>query len=230
MDQSKIWEHFQNPGEGHDAFSDASPRYRFLARQAGKGTKVLNIGVGRGGLEALMVDKGATVSCLDPSEKAVEFVRARYGLGDRAQVGFSQAMPFGAGEFDVVVMSEVLEHLSSDVLEATLGEVKRVLKPGGRFVGTVPANENLPSNFALCPHCGESFHRWGHVQSFSPERLRGILQARGFDVPLLQVRSFPDWQRAGLGNMAKSTIRYLLGRVGSPITNPNIYFEARPAS
>ncbi|MEO5672872.1 MAG: class I SAM-dependent methyltransferase [Ramlibacter sp.] len=230
MDQSKIWDHYQNPGVEHDVFSDASPRYRFLARQAGQGAKVLNIGVGRGGLEALMVDNGAVVSCLDPSEKAVDFVRTAYGLGDRAKTGFSQAMPFGAGEFEVVVMSEVLEHLSDDVLDATLGEVNRVLKPGGRFVGTVPANENLASNLTLCPHCGESFHRWGHMQSFSPHRMRDMLHSHGFDVRLLQLRAFPDWQRPGLANLVKSTVRHVLGRTGSPITNPNIYFEAQTAS
>jgi SAM-dependent methyltransferase len=226
MDQSRIWEFHQNPEQASDAFSNAGPRYTFLAHQVAPGEQVLNIGVGRGGLEALLIGRRAIVSCLDPSEKAIESVRSAYQLGARAQVGFSQAMPFPNGQFDVVVMSEVLEHLPDDVLAATLGEVRRVLKPGGRFIGTVPANENLSDNFALCPHCGESFHRWGHIQSFSPGRLRGMLVSDGLKVRRFQVRCFPDWQRPGVRNFIKSSVRYMLGRMGSPIASPNIYFEA----
>ncbi len=50
---------------------------------------------------------------------------------NRAQVGFSQNIPFPDSQFDVVIMTEVLEHRTDDVLNATLGEVKRVLKPRG---------------------------------------------------------------------------------------------------
>jgi SAM-dependent methyltransferase len=231
MDQAKIWEFFQNnPQQATDVFSKSGPRYEYLARRIARDEQVLNIGVGHGGLEALLIEKGAVVSCLDPSEESIEFMRSTYQLGTRAQVGFSQAVPFANAQFDVVVMSEVLEHLTTDVLDATLSEIKRVLKPDGRFIGTVPANESLSDNHAVCPRCGEVFHRWGHVQSFSPLRLRGLLQSHGFEVRLMQVRCFPDWHRAGLTNFIKSLMRYVLGRMGSPIANPNIYYEAKAAS
>ena len=227
MEQTKIWAFFQNSEEAAEAFSKSGPRYEFLARQIAPGQHVLNIGVGRGGLEALLIEKRAIVSCLDPNEKSVEIIKAASHLGERARVGLSQAMPFESGQFDVLVMSEVLEHLSSDVLEASLEEVARVLKANGRFIGTVPANERLSDNLVLCPHCGEAFHRWGHVQSFTPARLRGLLEAHGFQVGRLRIRCFPDWKRPGAKNFAKSLVRYALARVGSPIAYPTIYFEAR---
>jgi SAM-dependent methyltransferase len=227
MDQAKIWEFFQNSAQTTDAFSKSEPRYEYLARQIKPGDQVLNIGVGRGGLEALLLEKGAVVSCLDPSENSIDFMRVTYQLGARAQVGWSQAIPFANTQFDVVVMSEVLEHLPSEILDATLREVGRVLNAEGRFIGTVPANESLSDNHAICPHCGEAFHRWGHVQSFSPGRLGALLQSHGFEVRRLQVRCFPDWHRAGLRNVIKSLIRYVLGRMGSSIAQPNIYFEAK---
>ncbi|MEO7392403.1 MAG: class I SAM-dependent methyltransferase [Ramlibacter sp.] len=229
MEQQKIWEHFQNPGEGHDAFFNSAPRYQFLAGRLAANLHVLNIGVGRGGLEDLLMAKGVVVSCLDPSETAIEFIREKHGLGGRAKVGFSQSMSFADGQFDAVVMSEVLEHLDTETLDATLKEVKRVLKRGGRLIGTVPADEILANNLALCPHCGESFHRWGHVQSFSIERLRGIFQSHGFTATRMQTRVFPDWGRPGAGNFIKSVARYFLGRAGSPIASPTIYFEASAA-
>jgi SAM-dependent methyltransferase len=175
MDQTKIWDFFQNNNEVGDAFINARPRYEYLAKQIAPGMHALNVGVGRGGLESILLKKGAVVSCLDPGENAIESLRQKYALGDRAQIGFCQEMPFPDLQFDVVVMSEVLEHLVDEVLDATLEEVGRVVKQGGRFIGTVPADENLTDNRVMCPHCGELFHRWGHLQSFSEERLRTIL-------------------------------------------------------
>ena len=227
MDQTKIWDHFQNDGEMGDAFLAAGPRYEFIARQISSGMSMLNIGVGRGGLEHILLKKGVIVSCLDPSESTIERLGQQYELGTRAQVGFSQCMPFPDHQFDIVVMSEVLEHLSDEVLNLTLAEVRRVLKPNGRFIGTVPANEILLGNRTVCPGCGEAFHRWGHVQSFSPNRLRELLVTYKFSVLRNETRAFPDWRRKGLKNFIKSLMRYLLGRAGSPLSSPNIYFEAR---
>lgn len=227
MDQTKIWDHFQNSEELGDAFINAMPRYEFLARQIKSGMTVLNIGVGRGGLESILIKKKVVVNCLDPSEETIDRLRKQYNLGLRAQVGFSQNMPFRDGEFDVVIMSEVLEHLTGDVLLSTLCEVRRVLKPDGFFVGTVPANEILIDNNVMCPHCGESFHRWGHIQSFSLSRLREVLSVNGFTVQRIETRAFPSWRRGGLKNIVKSSIRYALGIVGAPIASPNIFFRAR---
>src|SRR6185312_3250597 len=97
------------------------------------------------------------------------------GLAEKARHGYSQDIPFNDGMFDVVIMSEVLEHLTDTVIASTLTEVHRVLKPGGRFIGTVPADEKLSSEQVICPDCGKIFHRWGHVQEFSTDRLRSLL-------------------------------------------------------
>jgi hypothetical protein len=124
-------------------------------------------------------------------------------------------------------MSEVLEHLTDDVLDSTLGEIRRVLKLDGLFIGTVPANERLIDNQVVCPHCGESFHRWGHVQSFSLSRLREALSSNNFTVQQIETRAFPDWRRGGLKSLIKSSLRYVLGRAGAPIASPSLFFKAR---
>jgi SAM-dependent methyltransferase len=49
-------------------------------------------------------------------------------------------MPFGAGEFDVAVAAEVLEHIPAGDREASLAEMLRVLRPGGRLIVTFPAD------------------------------------------------------------------------------------------
>lgn len=185
MEQSKIWDHFQNSPDGEEAaFHHARPRYERMAAQVRPGSVVLTIGVGRGGLEALLLNLGVKLSCLDPSAATIDWLRSRFDLGENARIGFSQEIPFEEGKFDAVIMSEVLEHLDDDVLAATLLEVKRVLKPAGRFIGTVPADEKLLENRVMCPHCGLPFHRWGHVQSFDRKRVESTLLSQFGDVEI----------------------------------------------
>lgn len=186
MDQTKIWSYFQNEEAGKLPFN-AQPRYDFLAKHISAGTHALNIGAGRGGLEATLINKGVQVSTLDPDERTIARLSQELGLGNQAKSGYSQAIPFPDRQFDVVIMSEVLEHLSDEVFTATMSEVRRVLKPGGQFIGTVPADEHLLENLVVCPHCGEQFHRWGHVQSFSQDRLRAILVGYFMDVRISRV-------------------------------------------
>jgi len=205
MNQDRIWDYFQNNVEGDAAFN-ADVRYQYLANAVLLGESVLNIGVGKGGLEKILMRKGVDVSCLDPSEESIQRLKTNLSLGEKARLGYSQAIPFEDKKFDVVVMSEVLEHLEDVVLDQTMHEVSRVLKVGGRFIGTVPADENLQENVAVCPDCGKVFHRWGHVQSFSRERLQEKLSSV-FVNPLIKREYFGNYEalnwKGRLGWIAK---------------------------
>ena len=54
-------------------------------------------------------------------------------------VGDAQSLPFLEGEFDVVISSEVLEHIYDKQL--AIKEIHRVLKKGGRFIFSTPSSE-----------------------------------------------------------------------------------------
>jgi ubiquinone/menaquinone biosynthesis C-methylase UbiE len=226
MQQDQIWEVYQNdPQLQHIGCADGG-RNAFIAKQIAPGQHVLNVGVGRGTLEALLKEKGGHVSALDPSATSIERLRERLGLDEQqARVGYSQAMPFEDGSFDVVVMSEVLEHLEQSVLEATLAEVARVLKPAGCFLGTVPADESLENSIIVCPHCGEQFHRWGHEQSFSRERLAELLRTRFMSVTVRRV-VLNDPARLNWKGKVSRAIRLALARLDRPGSGQNFYFEA----
>ena len=225
MDQTKIWDYFQNDEEAGDAAFNARPRYEFLAKHIAPGMRVLNIGVGRGGLETILIRKGVLMSSVDPGESAIDRLRNQFGLGEQAKVGYSQAIPFPDNQFDVVVMSEVLEHLSDDVLAATLAEVQRVLKVGGQFIGTVPAEENLLDNRVVCPHCGELFHRWGHLQSFNEERLNTML-AEQFQFVKTSRHFFGDFQSLNWKGRLGWAIKKMLMGIGIKGSGESFSFSA----
>ena len=192
MNQEKIWDYFQNNPEVSDIAFKADSRYQFITRKIISGSNVLNIGVGKGGLEEILLAKNVNVFCLDPNEESIRVLKTRFDLGEKARVGFSQAIPFDDNFFDTVIMSEVLEHLSDDVLEKTIKECRRVLRSGGVFIGTVPADEDLIVNRVICPECGKAFHRWGHLQTFSQERIKTML-SNEFSEPSVQRKYFGNW-------------------------------------
>lgn len=159
-------------------------------------------------MEALLQKNGKTIFALDPCAAAIESLKIRLGLSDAAaQVGYSQEIPFDDDSFDVVIMSEVIEHLDDEALSKTLQEVRRVLRANGRFIGTIPAEEDLKENVCVCPKCAYVFHRWGHVQQFDENRLTKVLG--GFFANIKITRHFfGDWKlvnwKGKLGYLMKS--------------------------
>jgi SAM-dependent methyltransferase len=225
MDQEKIWDYFQNSDLADVVFPEV--RQRYLLRLLESGQRVLNIGVGSGDLERLGGGKGVEMYALDPSDKAIERLRKNLAMGDRAQSGYAQNIPFQDNFFDVVVMSEVLEHLSDDVLIRAAKEVFRVLKIGGRFVATTPYREDLRLGQVVCPHCGDIFHKVGHVQSFDKERMGNLLIGCGFKIERMWLDTFVDWRRGGLKNFIKSIVRKSLAKIGEGIADPHLIVIAR---
>ena len=220
-----LWDHYQVAGVA--SFDGALPRLRFLCTRLRRGEQALNIGVGGGQLEALALARGVDIHALDPSAIAIEALRARLPMGEKAQVGGCERNPFPDGAFTTVVMSEVLEHLDDDTLARAFAEARRVLVSGGRLLITVPHDERLSDNEAYCPRCGEVFHRWGHVRRFDRASLRELVSGMGFHVRRLSLEAFPDWRRPGLGGLVKSCLRFALGKAGVAIAQPCLFVEAR---
>lgn len=223
MNQDAIWDHFQN--EGIAAFEGGRPRYEFLIRQLRSGERVLNIGVGSGELEALAREHGIDIWTLDPSERAIHQVRDRLALGERAKVGYSQQIPFPDECFDVVILTEVLEHLDEGIRKRTIPEILRVLKQGGRFIGTVPARERLEDSEVVCPKCEHHFHRWGHQTSFDLNSIGAFLRPF-FRLDRLEERFFNEWDSVGLTRRALGLVKKFLSwrGLGTYGTARHIFF------
>lgn len=100
------------------------------------GRRILDAGCGSGPLFAALRERGAAVTGIDQSAEMLEQARRR--LGDDADLrvaDLAEPLPFPDGEFDDVVASLVLHYLRD--WAPTLGELRRVLKTGGRLIASV---------------------------------------------------------------------------------------------
>lgn len=224
--QDAIWKHFQN--ELPDSFDGAKPRLDYIVKQISKKAKcsypiILNIGVGNGYLEQLILKRGWEIYSLDPDEGTIKNVISK---GIKGFKGYIEQMPFNDESFDFVIASEVLEHLNDSQRSLGFIEVARVLKPSGWFIGTVPYCENLLENRVICPKCGEIFHRWGHYKSFDISSITCELSDM-FEVAEIKRTAFVKfWGRTLTGKM-KTIIRLFLAKKGKAIALPSIFFAVR---
>lgn len=95
-----------------------------------------------------------------------------------------------ANSVDIMVITETLEHFVG--FDGVMKEIKRILKPKGKLIVSVPYDTLLsfwrPLFAILCFYQGRIFgkklykNRCGHVQSFSPNSLKNLLQRYGFRV------------------------------------------------
>lgn len=110
-----------------------------LAR-VGVGESVLDVGCGTGGLALAAKDRvgsGGHVCAVDASPEMVARARrkaARAGVDVRFDTAVVESLPFPDATFDVVLSSLMLHHLTDEGRREGIGEVGRVLKPGGRWL------------------------------------------------------------------------------------------------
>ncbi|WP_078085977.1 class I SAM-dependent methyltransferase [Microbulbifer mangrovi] len=149
------------------------------------GQRVLDLGCGEGrhAIHLMLTDAvdifGIDLSFRDIStanERAQPFIAAgqqagqvQFGMGDALQ------LPFADDFFDVVICSEVLEHIED--YQGVLGEIHRVLKPSGIFAATVPAF--FPE--WVCWKLSDAYHQveGGHIRIFREKQLRRSIEALG---------------------------------------------------
>jgi SAM-dependent methyltransferase len=119
-----------------DLWNEHVARYAFAARLA-RHKKVLDVGCGSGYGTAELAHAARHATGLDPAAEAIEEARERFHNANLIYIrGASQALPFAAGSFHLVVAFEVIEHLTD--WPAMLNEARRVLAPGGQFIVSTP--------------------------------------------------------------------------------------------
>ncbi|MEZ4518439.1 MAG: class I SAM-dependent methyltransferase [Chloroflexota bacterium] len=117
------------------------------------GSRVLDLGCGRGGLVEQLPSPKPQVIGIDPDQQSLR--EHRITTLPRA-AALSDALPFADRSFDLIVASWLLEHL--DHPARTLSEIARTLDEGGRFIFITP-NKRHPLTLA-----NRAFGRMGQLQ------------------------------------------------------------------
>ena len=127
-----------------------------------KNLRILDVGCGAGAILDFLREKGYVGEGIDNNEEALKYCRDK---GLRVDIGTVEKMNYKDGSFDVVLASDVLEHLTDD--RAAVKEIARVLKKGGFFIATVPAHHWLWSYHDVALHHQRRYsrHEWEKLLS-----------------------------------------------------------------
>jgi ubiquinone/menaquinone biosynthesis C-methylase UbiE len=117
----------------------AALRERIIALAApAAGERVLDVGAGTGLLSFPAAAAGAYVTAVDRSEAMCQrlraLVRERGAEGIEVLCADAAALPLADDSFDLAVSNYCLHHLDDAAKRVALGELARVLRPGGRLV------------------------------------------------------------------------------------------------
>jgi 2-polyprenyl-3-methyl-5-hydroxy-6-metoxy-1,4-benzoquinol methylase len=146
------------------------PDVRFSTiRKYIKGRNILDFGYGTGWFVKKLAKEGFNIT-------GVEFLGSRKiskrknitlislnSVKDLSNLSFEE-------KFDIILTSEVLEHLTKDEINKTLKFFHQWLKEGGRLIVNVPYKEKIEKKI-LCPYCLRWFHPWLHKQSFDENNI-----------------------------------------------------------
>jgi demethylmenaquinone methyltransferase / 2-methoxy-6-polyprenyl-1,4-benzoquinol methylase len=181
------------------------PRWRrtLVSRvDAGPGDTVLDVATGTGAVALeLLRQKGCTVVGLDPSPEMLAAAGRRLPPDVRLVEGEAESLPFPDGAFDAVTFAYPLRYVAD--LPATLGELARVVRPGGTVAGL---EFGIPRGFwrpwwelyvrVGLPLAGRVISPgWGMVGSFLGPSIRDFY-ARWPEPKLLEL-----WRRAGVADV-----------------------------
>ena len=128
---------------------------------------ILDVGTGNGLLANELAGTGKSVTAVDISEIALSKVTGQTllrsadnleGVADRS--------------CDLVLCTEMLEHLDEATYRGALREFNRVARRS--ILITVPNRELMREHMGLCGDCGSRFHIWGHRRRFAKDALKTL--------------------------------------------------------
>lgn len=165
----------------------------------------LDVGCGDGLLTSIIVRHLEGERCwtgIDPDGAEVELAR-RTGIYQECATAAGAAMPFAPASFDFALSNSVLEHIAE--LDPVIAAVARVLKPGGRFILTVPSDGfHAALRGPLLPGADRAAYlrgvdrRCAHIHYWSEAQWRASLDAAGLSlvsaVPYLDRAETRRWE------------------------------------
>ncbi|MBB95701.1 MAG: SAM-dependent methyltransferase [Rhodobacteraceae bacterium] len=113
------------------------------------GARILDLGAGVGRHALWLARNGFDVVALDAAPEGLAEIDRQGGVD--TVLARMDALPFDDEAFDHVLSWNVIYHGDEDVLLRTISEIRRVLKPGGTYLGTMLSARRLPHEQAKYP-------------------------------------------------------------------------------
>ncbi len=161
----KSFEYYTRNMNDYRTFFGAWSIYIFLSKYVRKGSKILNLGSFWGRDYFFLKDKGYDVINVDIADN-LDLPKIKADV--------TKGIPVKTKTYDVVIAAEILEHVLEDAF--VLKEIRRVLKPKGFLVVTIPFFNDEPEY---------------HLRIHSPKTIRRLLEASGFDILQIAHRGGP---------------------------------------
>jgi SAM-dependent methyltransferase len=163
---------------------------QFLQMIPGDVRTIVDVGCGDGAITNRLAES-YEVTAVDSSRAALAHVATAKVVGD------ATTLPFAERSFDLVMSSQMLEHLQDAAYRRALREICRVSR---RYVLiSVPYREALIQRQIRCPRCGWRGHVWGHRRSFTIDSLLSdLVSFSARDVRVFGDLQEPPWPRPAL--------------------------------
>jgi SAM-dependent methyltransferase len=185
-----------NAHEGYNTLArmeGAAPNYNaWLGRRFKEfcGARVLEVGAGIGTFTALLAEGAELVVALEVDNFYVKRLQNRFRdqpqvVPHLSDIALADWEFLKKQKFDSIVLSNVLEHIPDD--GDAVRRFAKILPKGGKLIVFVPA---LPALF------GSMDEAVGHHRRYTPQTLRAVLEANGFEVgPLdwMNLIGIPGW-------------------------------------
>jgi 2-polyprenyl-3-methyl-5-hydroxy-6-metoxy-1,4-benzoquinol methylase len=141
------------------------------------------------------------------------------------------------GEYDLIIMISVIEHIPADEVVGFLEEVRQALVPGGRLVLFAPNMANITSTWI-------QFSDITHTTGFTEFSIQQVLDQAGFENHQLVRQNARDlsqwsirkpWRGLGLGQVANDVLHRVVYRITGQFPQPTCFaanleiYSHRPA-
>jgi SAM-dependent methyltransferase len=173
---------------------------------------VLEVGAFPFFFTVLLTQAGVPVTAVDIAPERFPAIIDAYQLRVEAIDIELERLPFDDASFDLVILTEVLEHLRIDPMFA-LSEISRVLRPGGALYLTTPNLYRIKNvlRFLVGRGLGDvatEFHKlraighMGHLREYCARDVRGFLHSQNF-----RIERAHYWQSAQMGGIVGALAR-----------------------
>jgi len=184
-------------------------RRRWLLAEARPGERVLDLGCGAGRFLRALAQAGCEPVGVEIAEAALERAARNAPSAELHRIEPDGDLPLADGSIALVWCSEVLEHVADTA--RLLGEVHRVLAPGGRLLLTTPYHGRVLGAALALGRFDAHFDPLGqHLRFYTRTSLARALVEHGFRRPRIRARGGPPLLRRTL--VARATKNPLSGR------------------